>query len=283
MISFTTLIDVAELAAHFQNPDWIILDSRFSIDDPSRGWHSYLKAHIPGAQYVHLEGDLSGPVIPGQTGRHPLPSVERAGQVCARLGVGPGVQVVVYDDAGGALPAARLWWMLRRLGHESVAVLNGGWQAWDADAHPTRDGMEVRPPQDFTPAVSDWGEATIDEIDRLRHDPAYRLFDSRSEERYHGRNETVYPLAGHIPGALSAPYADNLDAAGFFRPADDLRRRFEKLLDGLPAERAVFYCGSGVTANANLLALAAAGLGEARLFPGSWSEWIASGGREIAV
>jgi thiosulfate/3-mercaptopyruvate sulfurtransferase len=182
-------------------------------------------------------------------------------------------RVVACDDQGGAV-AARLWWMLRWLGHDAVVVLNGGWTRWQNEGRPVRSGVESRPPRTFTPHRRPGLLVTTTEIETLRHDPAWRLFDSRTAERYRGEHEPFYRVAGHIPGARSAPYPDNLDPDELFLPAEELRARFQALLGDVPPDHAIFYCGSGVTAAHNLLAMAHVGLGDGRLYAGSWSEWI---------
>jgi thiosulfate/3-mercaptopyruvate sulfurtransferase len=280
-MEFTTLISPEELVQHLDDPQWAVIDCRFSLQNPDRGRRDYLKEHIAGAVYAHLDQDLSAPVIPGVTGRHPLPQVESAAVLFSNLGVDPDVQVVAYDDAGGALAAVRVWWMLRWLGHDRVAVLDGGWQAWQAQGYPVRAGEEQRDARTFIPQVRNELWIDADEVELWRKDPAYHVFDARAEERYRGENETIDPVAGHIPGAVSAPYQDHLDEQGRFKPAEELRRMYAERLGDTPAERSVFYCGSGVTSIHNILALQHAGLGEARLYPGSWSEWIASGEREV--
>jgi thiosulfate/3-mercaptopyruvate sulfurtransferase len=280
-MAFTTLISPEELVQHLDDPQWAVIDCRFSLQNPDRGRRDYLKEHIAGAVYAHLDQDLSSPVIPGVTGRHPLPQVEAAAVLFSNLGVDPDVQVVAYDDAGGALAAVRVWWMLRWLGHDRVAVLDGGWQAWQAQGYPVRAGEEQRDARTFIPQVRNELWIDADEVELWRKDPAYHVFDARAEERYRGENETIDPVAGHIPGAVSAPYQDHLDEQGRFKPAEELRRMYAERLGDTPAERSVFYCGSGVTSIHNILALQHAGLGEARLYPGSWSEWIASGEREV--
>lgn len=278
---YTTLISTRELSEHLNDPTWVIVDCRFSLDDTAQGRRDYQQAHIPGAVYAHLDEDLSGPIIPGQTGRHPLPDLETAARTLSNWGIDDTVQVVVYDDGNSSM-AARLWGMLRWLGHSAVAVLDGGWACWQSEGRPARSSAESRSPRQFVPRPRP--ELLLDaaEVDAIRTNPAWRLFDSRSGESYRGEKLGYDPIAGHIPGALSAPYADNLDSDDCFLPPEQLRARFEALLGDVPAEQAVFYCGSGVTANQNLLALAHAGLGDARLYVGSWSDWITDPARPIS-
>lgn len=282
---YRTLISTSELAEHLEDPEWAVADCRFTLGQTERGRRDYLESHVPGAVYVHLNEDLCSPVIPGKTGRHPLPSMELAVGTMTRLGIRPETQIVVYDDWPGASGgiAARLWWMSRWLGHEAVAVLDGGWQRWVEEGRPVRGGEERRPSREFHPHLRPEFYASSQDVDALRSDPTSRVFDSRSADRYRGENETIDPVAGHIPGAFSAPYADNAGSDGRFRSPQELRERFEALLDGVPAERAVFYCGSGVTAAHNVLALAHAGLGDARLYVGSWSDWITDLEHPIAL
>jgi thiosulfate/3-mercaptopyruvate sulfurtransferase len=282
MTAIRTLISTGDLEAHLGDPDWTIIDCRFNLADPWQGAREYEALHIAGAVYAHIDNDLSGPVVHGVTGRHPLPSIEAATATFSRLGIGPGTQVVAYDERTGAF-AGRLWWLLRWLGHEDVAVLDGGWNAWQREGRLVRSGIETRAPRTFVARPRPELIVEAAAVDRQRLDPAYRVLDSRTAERYRGENETIDPVAGHIPGAFSSPYADNVDAEGHFLDPQVLRRRFEALLGDVVAERAVFYCGSGVTAAQNVLALAHAGLGEARLYPGSWSEWITDPDRPVAT
>jgi len=279
---YTTLLAPADGQAHLDDPDWVFVDSRFSLTDTERGRRAYREAHLPGAVYAHLDEDLCGPIVPGVTGRHPLPTVDAFAGTLSAWGIAAGVQVVAYDDAGGGI-AARLWWMLRWLGHDAVAVLDGGWPAWHRLGFPTRNGDETRPPRRFMPQPRSALIADAAEVDARRTDPAYRLLDARGPERYRGEHEPIDPVAGHIPGAVSVPFAGNLDADGAFLPAEALRARFEALLGHVPPACTISYCGSGVTAAHNLLAMTHAGLGEARLYPGSWSHWITDEERPVAV
>lgn len=277
------LISADDLARHLDDPAWLVVDCRFSLADPSAGQARYQHSHIAGAIYAHLNDDLSGPIIPGVTGRHPLPDPRAAAQTFGRLGIHAGLTVVAYDDMGGALGAARLWWMLRWLGHDAAAVLDGGWQAWLAGNHPTRAGIESRPPAPFIARPRPERVVSAEQIDAMRVDPSCRVLDARAAPRFHGREETIDPVAGHIPGALSAPYADNLNAQGLFRSPAELRARYQALLGDTPADRVAVYCGSGVSAAQTILAMQVAGLGEPRLYAGSWSDWITDPARPIAT
>ena len=279
-MTYTTLISTAELALHLADPDWAIVDCRFALADPERGRRDYARAHIPGAIYAHLNEDLSGPIVPGVTGRHPLPAIEFAAARFSDWGIDQQVQVVAYDDSGGSI-AARLWWLLRWLGHEAVAVLDGGWPKWQDEAHPVGDGAALRSARRFVPHPRSDLLVTTAEVESRLYDAGSSYFDARTADRYRGENETIDPIAGHIPGAISAPYPDNLKPDGTFRSDDELLRRFTELLGDTPAEYGAFYCGSGVTAAHNILALKHAGLGDARLYAGSWSEWITDPQRPI--
>jgi thiosulfate/3-mercaptopyruvate sulfurtransferase len=281
-MNFTTLISITELARHLDDPNWVTLDCRFYLTDPPRGRSEYLQAHIPGAVYAHLDEDLSGPVVHGQTGRHPLPNPEIAAQKFSDWGIGPDTQVVAYDSAGGGLAAGRAWWMLGWLGHPAAAVLDGGWQAWQRQGLPVQGGIEANAPRLFIPHEHPEKVVNTSQVNSMRLDPKFLVFDARTAERYRGDNETIDPVAGHIPGALSAPYLENLTQDGAFQTVAELRKYYQSLLQDMPVENAVFYCGSGVTSIVNILALAHAGMGQARLYAGSWSEWISDPQRPVA-
>lgn len=280
-MSFTTTISVLELANHIGDPDWVIIDSRFKLANPEQSQIDYETSHIPGAVYAHLDHDLSGPIIKGVTGRHPLPKPEQLANTFSRLGIDSSVQVVAYDDQGGALAAVRVWWLLRWLGHETVAVLDGGWQAWLKKGLPTRGGIESHPPRKFVGQAHNELVVSTQEVDQIREDPAYRLLDARSADRFRGENETIDPIAGHIPGAISAPYTGNLSSDGTFRSDKSIVARYKRLINGVPIDHVVCYCGSGVTAVHDILAMVKAGLGEARLYSGSYSEWITDSKRPV--
>ena len=278
----STLIDVHTLHRHYQDPDWRVIDVRFSLADAGQGAREYAEGHVPGAVYAHLDDDLSGPIIRGETGRHPLPSVDCATTVFSRLGIDESVQVVVYDGAGGSV-AARVWWMLRWLGHDAVSVVDGGWPAWNAAGLTvTRDVPEVAP-RTFVPSVRAHLVTDVEGVDGYRVNDTWAVLDARTPERFRGEMEPIDPVAGHIPGARCATFDENLGEDGCFRAPEELRRRFVSLLAGVPVERAVNYCGSGVSACHNLLAIAHAGLGDAVLYPGSWSEWITDEDRPVGT
>lgn len=280
---YSSLITVPQLTSELADPDLAIIDCRFTLADPESGRRSYLEAHIPGAVYAHLDEDLSSPVIEGKTGRHPLPSVEGFTDKLGDWGIKSSSHVVAYDDAGGASAASRFWWLLQWLGHYSVAVLDGGLQAWLNSGAAVKSGLEERSSSLFIPHMRRRRVIETDEILTRLNDPQLLLFDSRAEPRFSGEEEPIDPVAGHIPGARLAPHPDVLNAEGKFLTKDKLRQQFQALLAGRSARDAVFYCGSGVTAAQNVLAVAYAGLGDARLYAGSWSEWITDPNRPVAT
>jgi thiosulfate/3-mercaptopyruvate sulfurtransferase len=279
---FTSIISPQLLEANLSNPQWKILDCRFYLADPEQAESEYLESHLPGAVYAHLDRDLCAPVVPGVTGRHPLPDVSKLAGFFGRCGIGPGSQVVVYDAQGGALAAARAWWLLRWLGFDAVAVLNGGWPYWVKEGMPVRKGVESTETALFSARLRPDLLVDSKQVETLILGTDFRLLDSRSADRFRGENETLDPVAGHIPGAISVPYAENLNQDGTLLSPDRLRNRFSSILGDIPASQAVVYCGSGVTAILNILAMEIAGLGTARLYPGSWSEWITNSGRPVS-
>ncbi len=281
-MTFTALISIPELAQHLYEENWVIVDCRFSLDDTERGYRDYLESHIPGAVYAHLDRDLSGERIPGKTGRHPLPEIRSFSKTLSDWGIDSGVQVVAYDDATGTM-AARLWWMLNWLGHSNVALLNGGWKSWCAAALPSRGGPEHRRPRRFEPREAPNAFVKADQVQEYKDRTDYVLLDARSAQRFRGEIEPIDPVAGHIPGAVSAPCEDNVSPDGTFLPPEVLRKRFENLMKSVPPENVICYCGSGVTAAHNLIAIAYSGLGMGRLYAGSWSDWITDPNRPVAT
>jgi thiosulfate/3-mercaptopyruvate sulfurtransferase len=280
-MKFTTIITVPELALHLDSSDWLIVDCRFKLTDPNQGKLAYQASHIPGAVYAHLDDDLSDPIINGITGRHPLPGIEKITRFFSRIGIDANVQVVAYDDLAGALAAVRVWWLLRWLGHNQAAVLDGGWQEWVKKGCVTTEGIETRQYREFFPRPRNELILNAGDVDKIRLDQVYRLLDARSVDRFRGENETIDPIPGHIPGAISVPYAGNLNPDGTFRPSARLAERYTKVLGDVPIENVVCYCGSGVTAVHDILAMMIAGLGEARLYAGSYSEWITDPKRPV--
>ncbi len=280
-MTFSTIIPVSELSKHLEEPDWAIVDCRFKLADPKQGRREYETMHIPGAVFADLKEDLSGPVIQGVTGRHPLPDVDQLRSVFSRLGIGQGVQVVAYDDLSGAMAAGRLWWLLRWLGHTAVAVLDGGWQSWVKAGLPTRAGIEGRDARKFIPRPRNELILTAEEVERIRRDARYRLLDARTSERFRGENETIDLIPGHIPGAVSMPYPGNLNPDGTFLSAASLHSRYKRVLGNVPIDQVGVYCGSGVTATVDILAMMLAGMGEARLYAGSYSDWITDPQRPV--
>ncbi len=279
----STIITVSELISELGDPDLVIVDCRFSLEDTEQGRRNYLNSHIPGAVYAHLDEDLSSPVIPGKSGRHPLPSLEIFTETLSDWGISSSVQVVAYDDAGGALAASRLWWLLQWVGHYAVAVLDGGWQEWLNSGGSVRTGLEERPSRLFIPRTRRRRLVETDEIVAKLDDPDLLLIDSRAKERFTGEEEPIDPVAGHIPGAQLSPHLEVINAEGKFHAKDNLRQHFRALFGERSAREAIFYCGSGVTAAQNILATAHAGLGDARLYAGSWSEWVTDPNHPVAT
>ncbi|MEQ1869638.1 MAG: sulfurtransferase [Vicinamibacterales bacterium] len=275
---YTTLIDTATLASLLPVRRVLIADCRFDLKDAAAGALAFDEGHIPGAVYVHLDRDLSAPKT-GMNGRHPLPDPTTLAQTLGRLGIGTGTQVVAYDQDSGMF-ASRLWWMLRWMGHDEVAVLDGGYARWTAEGRPTRGGAEVRHATTFVARPRGDMLVSGDQVKELA-DQGFRLLDARAPERYRGDVEPLDRVAGHIPGALNHFFQSNLDAGGSFRSAHDLATSLTATLGGAPPDRVICYCGSGVTACHDLLAMEHAGLTGAKLYAGSWSEWSANPDRPI--
>jgi thiosulfate/3-mercaptopyruvate sulfurtransferase len=261
------LVSVQELHEMLSREGVVVFDCRFSLQDPGKGRQQYLEGHIPGAFYLHLNEDLSAP-IQAHGGRHPLPSAIAFSDRMKNAGVNENSRVVVYDNGEGIAP--RAWWLMRYFGHDQVAILDGGWNAWvsaglsvHTDAPKPKAGGFIAQPR------TDW-IVTADEVEHLSH--AYEhhvLIDARAADRYRGENETIDPVGGHIPGALNAPWMEGMHSPGVWKTPDEQRARF----DFIQNQPAVVYCGSGVTACANLFAMELAGIRGAKLYPGSWSDW----------
>ena len=276
---FTTLVATDELARHLDDPRWVVFDCRHDLAQPGLGRIEYRQSHIPGARFMHMDEDLAGHAT-GENGRHPLPDPAVFAAKLGTAGVGPDTQVVA-DDAQGGVNAARLWWMLRWLGHDAVAVLDGGLGKWLREERRVAAESPRATPARFEPRLRPRAVDAGFLLARLRS-PGMKLVDARSAERYRGEVEPIDPVAGHIPGAINRFVRENLED-GAFKPAERLREEFRALIGGLAPDAVVHACGSGVAACHNLLAMEVAGLSGSKLYPGSWSEWIADPARPRAV
>ncbi|MDO8681028.1 MAG: sulfurtransferase [Acidobacteriota bacterium] len=274
-----TLVSPSVVAQHLNDPSWVVIDCRFDLADPGKGEELYRQAHIPGARYAHLDRHLSGAKT-GTNGRHPIPPSDEIIRTFSEFGIGPHMQVIAYDADSG-MYAGRLWWMLRWMGHDGVAVLDGGLARWQRDGHPVRGGLETSTPATFRGAPRPGWRLTADDVAAGLDNRARLLVDARSNERYRGMNETLDKVAGHIPGAVNYFFQQNLADDKTFKSPEALRAQWEPVLKGHDAKDVVVYCGSGVTACHNLLALEHAGIHGAKIFPGSWSEWSSDPSRPV--
>lgn len=275
-----SLIDPEALYPHLDDPAWVVVDCRFNLLDTEAGRRAYREGHIPNARYAHLDEDLSGPVTPA-SGRHPLPDPARLADTLGSWGIHESSQVVAYDEANGAI-AARLWWLLRWLGHEPCAVLDGGLAAWRRRGLPLSTAVPKPRAARFPERHDDslWVDSAAVLAEVIHGDSL--LLDARTALRYRGEQEPIDPVAGHVPGAVSLPLEGNLTSEGRFLEPAALRARFAGALGERSPEQVIHMCGSGVTACHNLLAMEVAGLSGSRLYAGSWSEWIRDPGRPVA-
>lgn len=278
-MSYTTLVDVATLQGHLADPDWRVIDVRHQLADTAYGERVYGESHLPGAVFLHCDRDLSGPMN-GCNGRHPLPDPEKLAQRLGEIGIGAQTQVVVYDDAQGMI-AGRLWWLLRWLGHDRVALLDGGLQAWQAAGGAMNATLPASRPANFVAEPRDV-LVNADYVQSFLATSRMHLIDARGPERFRGENETIDPVGGHIPGAVNRFFQLNLRADGRFKPAAELRAEWLAVLAGCSPDQVVHQCGSGVSACHNILAMEIAGLSGSRLYAGSWSEWCADPARPVA-
>ncbi len=276
IISADALSDIVKNAG----PDCIIVDCRFSLANANWGLGEYQHSHIPDAVYAHVNEDLSGPVIPGKTGRHPLPDTEKFLAWVQKMGISNETQVIAYDQAGGGY-AARLWWLMQWIGHKAVAVLDGGWAAWQKAGLHADDSVPHTKTKVYTPSFRHDLIVDVNKVGQWACDHKHTVVDSREARRYDGIEELIDPVAGHIPGAINKPFAENINPDGTWKSISELRARFTSLLKDTTCDEIAFYCGSGVTACHNVLAFRHAGLGVAKLYPGSWSEWILDESRGI--
>jgi thiosulfate/3-mercaptopyruvate sulfurtransferase len=276
----TTLVNTETLSRHLDDPRWVVVDCRFVLTDPDAGQHAYAAGHIPGARYAHLDNDLSSPVTPA-SGRHPLPYPHVLAEKLGRRGIDKSSQVVVYDDTFGAM-AARLWWLLRWLGHEAVALLDGGFPKWQREGRPVTPELPMIQAAQFHPTINNamWVDAGYVEQMHARKDGV--LIDARADVRFRGDVEPLDKVAGHIPGAINIPYEDNLDFSGEFMSDEALRELYLAAMNHVAPDQVVQMCGSGVTACHNILAMEHAGLTGSKLYAGSWSEWITDASHPVA-
>ncbi len=262
---YKTFITTEQLAANIDNPDWVIVDASYELSDKTAGFLAYKKSHIPGAVYAHPHSDLSGPPITDQ-GRHPLPSPEQLTEVFSRLGISSTTQVIAYDNRG--ITAPRLWWLLKYMGHDHVAVLDGGIKAWTDEGRKTLSGIETNPPAEFSGTANRAMLVVRDEVMEQA-----LLVDSRDAVRYRGDSAGPDGSSGHIAGALNRCHALNKDDNLKLRDLDSLKTEFKDLIGDTPSEKVTFYCGSGLSACYNLLTMAHIGMEPGKLYVGSWSEW----------
>jgi thiosulfate/3-mercaptopyruvate sulfurtransferase len=276
----TKLISTSELAAHLDDPAFVIVDVRHDLAQPDLGESQYRAGHIPGARFAHMDRDLSAAKT-GKNGRHPLPAPEAAAALFGRLGIDASKQVVAYD-AGGGMYAPRLWWMLRWLGHDAVAVLDGGIGKWTREGRPVTTKISEMRPAAFPIRKTERPVSAADVLASLR-DRSLTLVDARGAERFRGEMEVIDPVAGHIPGAVNRPYTENVLVDGTFKSPEALRAELAAIVGDTAPSKIVNTCGSGVSACHNLLAMEIAGIGGTTLYPGSWSEWIADPSRPVAT
>jgi len=277
-VAHTTLISTEVLAAHLDG-SWAIVDCRYDLRDESWGREQYRAAHIPSAVYASLSHDLSD-APSGRNGRHPMPCVEELEATFGRLGISSTTQVAIYDQDAG-MYASRMWWTLRYLGHDAAAVVDGGWAKWVREGHPVRTGYETRSPAVFTGHRRKEMRVMVDRVQAGLGDPSVLLVDARAPERFQGTNEPLDRTPGHIPGAVNHFFKRNVSDDGVMLPPDRLREQFAGVLGSHVPAQVVMYCGSGVTACHNLLAMEHAGLPGARLYVGSWSEWSSDPDRPV--
>ena len=279
-MTYSTLISASELNTHLNDKNWVIFDCRFLLANTEQGATAYRHGHIPQARYAHLNKDLCS-AITSFTGRHPLPDFAQLAKKLGAWGVGNNTQVVVYDDAGGAF-AGRMWWLLRCLGHDKVAVLNGGLPHWQKQGYALTTVLPTIKATVFRAYLNDTLWLSAREVENSLARRNITVIDARTPERYRGEQEPIDPVAGHIPYALNRPFQLNLDRAGLFLPTEALQKQFQQLIGKVAPNQIVHSCGSGVTACHNLLAMEVVGLSGSKLYAGSWSEWIRDKNRTVA-
>lgn len=279
-MSYTNFVKQGEAQALINTPDVLFIDCSFALNDKEWGRNEYEKAHIPGALYADLDKDLSGTIVPGTTGRHPLPDKRELEAKFSAWGITPVTQVIAYDAGAGFMAAARLWWLLKWAGHDQVAVLDGGKKVWAENGFPLESKTVEPRAANFTAHYNDNLLASAEEVLKATANHGSCVIDSRTADRYAGENETIDPVAGHIPEAISRPFNASITAEGVVAGPETVRSYFAA---DFKKEDVIFYCGSGVTAAFNVLLAAYAGYPLPKLYAGSWSEWITDPERPVAV
>lgn len=280
-MTYTTIISTEALATHLHDPNWVILDSQHDLMNPAHGRDAYAAGHIPGARFISVDDDVSDHAITGR-GRHPLPTPPIMSAVFSRLGIDAGKQVVVYDGSSGS-SAGRTWWCLRWLGHQAVAILDGGITLWKSEGRPLSTELPSWKPAQFVGQPNQQMKVDTATVLANMRNPDAPMLDARAPERYDGSAETIDPVGGHIPGAINRFWKMNVGADGRFKSAETLRREFSDLLGTVPPSHMIHQCGSGVSACHNLIAMEIAGLAGGKLYPGSWSEWCSDPARPVAT
>lgn len=280
---YTNIITTDELAATLDNKNLLLVDCRFELADPESGEYMYLQDHLPGAYFCDLNKDMATKITP-TTGRHPLPNINNFQRLLSNWGVTPDTQIVIYDAEGGAMAAARLWWMLKICGHQAIAILDGGYPKWILEDRP----VEKKTPPARKPVQNNYQfnpdlYVSTQEIERIHSDPNWIIIDARSSQRFLGLEDMIDRIAGHIPGAVNLPYAELIEVPGKLLPKEGLSTKLSKVLGKYRPDQAVVYCGSGVTSILLVVALEYVGLPGAKVYPGSWSEWIRETRHQISA
>ncbi len=280
-MTYQTIISVEDLNKNISNQDWFVFDCRFLLKDPEGGLKKFNQGHIPGAQFADMDKDLASPMT-ATTGRHPLPDPNELIKKLQSWGISNSSQIICYDDMSGAF-AARMWWLLKWLGHNDVAVLDGGIDKWTANGLTVETDVQQRTAGSFSGQANNDMWVVVGFIQKELEQNKINLLDARSSERFTAKDSKTDPVAGHVPGAMSFPFAENLSKQGVFLSADELKNRFAPMVVNAKDKEAISMCGSGVTACHNLLAMSIAGLPITRLYVGSWSEWIKDKSRPVAI
>ena len=280
-MAYQTIISVEELNSNLNNKDWFIFDCRFILKEPEGGLKKFNQGHIPGAQFADMDKDLASAVTT-TSGRHPLPDPNEFINKLQNWGVNNSSQVICYDDLSGAF-AARMWWLLKWVGHNDVAVLDDGIDKWTSNSLTLETNVQARPKGSFNGQANNDMWVDINFVQQQLNQNKINLLDARSSERFTAKDSKTDPVAGHVPGALSFPFADNLSKQSIFLPSDELHKRFEPMFEDSQNREVINMCGSGVTACHNLLAMSIAGFPMTRLYVGSWSEWIKDEARPVAT